>query len=474
MAAQARAPGNNGPRVFMTMGHGCDVIPDQIPGQPPVELPEYRVPAGCTFVTVEVCGRYSTTYELEKLFIAFQDPLWKEALKYPDNDKIWKVLHEYLQIKLDDDQSVLRVRTEGDIFTNPYIELWGDANNLIFQSGIYELGNIHPARNGGIRPMTELRKTSHELEISKVRKLQPSDLSADKIEKLYDDSIFPTIAEVIGGMPITYRYLDLMNSTPGPGPGVYYHFACRSPCDLEDYRPEVNYNALATDAMAHAKEYDPSRSFNESIAMTQARMRTMAYARKQPVIKRMRQRSINQTRQQMRFGQRGPDEKNLVQKGLDTDVSIDNWKKYINDADRRRKWIFRVFFELIKIVPAHRHPLILKTRDRDMMIKCALCGQRGITRTYSCEQDNYHECEGCQQFRSLDLEIKNKLANEKANEKERRRDQPGSALNILADKRAWYQQLYNLAPWRGSGRTKCKTYRKKANRRTRKRTHKRK
>jgi hypothetical protein len=120
-------------RAFCTMGHGCDVIPDQIPGQPEVKLPEYRVPAGCTFVTVEVCGRYSSTVEVSKIFEAFQDPLLKEALKYPDNDTIWRVLHDYLQIEADEN-SVLRVRTEGQLFTNPFIYLWSNFDKNSYYS----------------------------------------------------------------------------------------------------------------------------------------------------------------------------------------------------------------------------------------------------------------------------------------------------------------------------------------------------
>ena len=442
MAAQAR----HDRRVFCTMGHGCEYVPDQIQFAPPVNIPEFRIPDGCIFVTIEVCGIYSTDIELQKIFHAFQDPIWKEALKYPDNDKIWKILHEYLQIDTNDN-SVLRVRTEGDIFTNPHISLFDVSLNgedsEFSQSGIYELGRM-PQRNGRMRSFTRIPMNQDELTMFRDRReINPTEVSRQRLEQIYNGSIFPTVNQVIEGVSTEYRYLDLMNPMIGPGPGVYYHFSCRSPCELADYDPQFKFNVAMKEALSSA----PDGTANQSREVARILKYYSEHVLKHPVMERMRQRSVNQVMHRMRIGQKGRNEKNIVQTTLEVlgSYPMDDWKVYINNQDLRRDWIARIFSELCTIVPIHGHPLI--RWEGNIPKKCYVCGEEELYTTYHCAHDDYHECEDCYTHRRQIAE---------------REQRP-----------AWYKRLYNMAPWRGSGRTKRKTYRKKANRQMRKRTHKR-
>jgi hypothetical protein len=437
-------------RVFCTMGHGCDDVPDQIQFAPPVNLPEFRIPKGCIFVTIEVCGIYSTDIQLQKIFQAFQDPIWKEALKYPDNNKIWKILHEYLQIN-SDDNDVLRVRTEGDIFTNPHISLFDaslDGEDSEFsQSGIYELGHM-PQRNGRMLQWVRTPMNQDELEMYKdKREIKPTEVSHDRLAQIYNGSIFPTVNQVIEGVSTEYRYIDLM--TGNPGPGVYYHFSCRSPCDLANYDPKFNYN----DAISAARLSAPDGTSNQTRELEKVSKYYSEHVRKHPVMQRMRQRSVNQVMHHMRNGQKGRNEKNIVQTRVSEidSYTIYNWKIYINNQDLRRDWIARIFVELCTIVPIHGHSLI--RWEGDIPKKCYVCGEEELYTTYHCARDDYHECEDCYTYRRQISE---------------RKQRP-----------AWYQRLYNMAPWRGSGYKTRKMHRKKINRQTRKRftrkrfTHKR-
>jgi len=498
-------------RAFCTMGHGCDVIPDQIPGQPEVELPEYRVPAGCIFVTVEVCGRYSSTMEVSKIFEAFQDPLLKEALKYPDNDKIWKVLHDYLQIEADEN-SVLRVRTEGQLFTNPFIYLWSnfDKNSYYSQSGVYELGKIPLLKDGRIRQMDWLQMNPNELEIAKVRELKPTDLSYDSLEYAYHGSIFPTAAEISGGMSIQYRYLDLMNARPGPG--VYYHFACRSPCDILDYDPQFNYKTALDAATSSA----PNGSINQTKAIEKVKIYHETHMIKHPVIKMMRQRSMNLAKP----GQKGLNEKYIIQKPVKILEMIDDWRSSIRNRKKRYDWYKIIIDELQKIIAIHAHALILTIWLDDIVKvkKCSICGGN-FPLTYCCIQDDYHECENCYYLRqhkmgapaALEGNVDDPLgrrrqrharmaakvavtplpvkwmvsdrpetAEEREDSLEERKWQDMTIQKIAAANKQYrinlepdFKKIYNMVPLRRGGRrTKRKTHRKKANRRIRKQTRK--
>ena len=502
-------------RVFCTMGHGCDVIPDQIPGQPLVELPEYRIPAGCTFVTVEVCGRYSTNVELSKIFEAFQDPLLREALKYPDNDTIWRVLHDYLQIEVDDN-SVLRVRTEGELFTNPFIHLWDatytDNYAFLEQSGIYELGKIPLLKDGRIRPTAKIQMTSDELEIAKVRSLEPNDVSGDRIQSIYHGSIFPTANQVNGGLPIMYRYLDLMNARPGPGPGVYYHFACRSPCGISDYDPRFNYNT----ALAAATSSAPNGSINQTKAIEKVKIYHEQHMIKHPVIKMMRQRSMTLAKP----GQKGRNEKNIIQKPVTVLNSTDEWRSTIRNRKKRYEWYKIIIDELQKIIAIHAHALILTIWLDDIVKvkKCSICGGN-FPLTYCCIQDDYHECENCYYLRqhkmaapaALEGNVDDPLGKrrqrharmaakvaitplpaswmvsdmpetreEREDRVEEREWQDMTIQKIAAANKQYrmnlepdFKKLYNMIPLRRGGRCmKRKTHRKKVNRRTRKQTRK--
>jgi hypothetical protein len=500
-------------RAFCTMGHGCDVIPEQIRGEPPVKLPEYRVPVGCIFVTVEVCGRYSSTIETGKIFEAFQDPLLKEALKYPDNDKIWKVLHDYLQIETDEN-SVLRVRTEGQLFTNPFISLWSNFDNHGYygQSGIYELGKIPLLKDGRIRLNDGLKMTSDELEIAKVRALKPTDLSYDRLEHVYHGSIFPTAAEIYKGMSTDYQYLDLMNARPGPGPGVYYHFACRSPCDISDYDPRFNYNT----ALAAATSSAPNGSINQTKAIEKVKIYHDQHMIKHPVIEMMRQRSMNLAKPE----QKGQNEKYIIQKPLKMLELTDEWRSSIRNRKKRYDWYKIIIDELQKSIAIHAHPLILTIWLDDIVKvkKCCVCGGN-FPLTYCCIEDDYHECENCYYLRvqqrlapaALENNVDDPLGKrrqrharmaakvavtplpaswlvsdmpetreEREDRVEEREWQDMTIQKIAAANKQYrmnlepdFKKLYNMVPLRRGGRRmKRKTHRKKANRRTRKQTRK--
>ena len=107
--------------VYCTMGHGNDLV----------RLPSKRVPKGCTYVTIGLSGM--TSIDLPKILYAFQDGLLKDALKFPDDEKIHSILTDYFRLPFD---SPIRVHNEGDIYTDSIISLWTNANQHYFKRGL--------------------------------------------------------------------------------------------------------------------------------------------------------------------------------------------------------------------------------------------------------------------------------------------------------------------------------------------------
>lgn len=204
--------------VFCTMGHGCEFF---------MEEPNiHRVPPGCTFITLEECGITSMDYP--RIMNAFQDPLLKDALRYPHIRQIREVLSEYFGVS---GCSVIRVHREKTYYTNPFIDLWLPAGELIFKSGTYKLGHFP-------NETISLEKTPRELELGD--NLEPHHLSPARVQYIYNGSVFPKADVAVNERStIKLRYSELMYEL---GDGIYYFFVCRSPCEMPNYNPRWNIN----------------------------------------------------------------------------------------------------------------------------------------------------------------------------------------------------------------------------------------
>ena len=205
------------PRVFCTMGHGCDYFKEEN---------HHSVPRGCTFITLEECGIASKDYP--RIINAFQDPLLKDALRYPENRQIRQVLSEYYGVS---GSSVMRVHEQNTYYTDPLIDLWLPSEDFIYKSGTYELGRV-PTQ------MISLLKTPYEKGLGD--RLEPDHLSQARLEYIYNGSLFPSakFAKNYRGN-IRIRYSKLMTRL---GPGIYYFVVCRTPCELPTYNPKWNHN----------------------------------------------------------------------------------------------------------------------------------------------------------------------------------------------------------------------------------------
>lgn len=468
MAAAALPPI---PRVFCTMGHGCEIVPDQ-EGPLPVAIETFEVPAGCTFVTLEVVGILSG--DLPKILVAFRDPMWQKALRYPDNDIIREILTEYCDIggdKPNHISSVIRVRNAGERFTNTHIDLWCPIAGHIFKSGTYELGNV-PTDEPIVQQMTP-----EELALYNSNSLTPAALSPERRAQIYRGSIFPTVDQINAGAQTGYRYIDLMTNYLGPG--VYYHFACRVPCDMPDYDPQFNFNAhfrQAAEAWPQASAANAPAAaaphFNDT--MEQVLAYYNRHSRKKPVINRMQQLSINRVRRLGKLNQVGK-HPSLIKRNPGSMFEIwSQWNDhYISVPSKIHEWRNRIKAALYSIIPLHLHPIrdITEWSVDSGGRLCDVCGDN-IYRTHHCRQDGYDECTMCYFNRYANpVSSASSAARPAASASASRYLAPSAAASASASRHSVPDNDNDDVPVRQGGRrTKRKIHRKKSN----KRTHKRK
>ena len=449
----APAP-NNDPRVFCTMGHGSEEIRTAI-------TPTYFVPLGCTFVTLELAGMSSV--DLPKILYAFCDPILKEALKYPGDPEIHRVLTEYFDVR---DNSFINVRKEGSRFTNTFISLWAPAGGYYFKSGIYELGKI-PCKGVGM-PMSPEEKTLHETNISLGGAgIHPMNVAEETRNFLYEGSLFTpkTIFQTL-----EYRYLDFMND-PSLGPGVYYHFACRTPRNMSNYKPNFVYEPYIQNAQLRQAHALTQANYNKS----QADLAGIAIHRDQShALTLMRQNSAVAASDQ---GYVLPAEHALVAKGsyelrvefetwlknmTGNSARIEDWKRRINDALRRIQWSGLSAASASASSSSIGQPPKGRTRfvvpddndEEELTSSSALSSSESIVSSAS-----QHSVLGKESFEQMVSRIGEEESKRQKAEQKRLKE------------RSWLQWASNKARLRpGGSRTKRKTYRKKANRRTRKRS----
>jgi hypothetical protein len=211
------------------MGHGHELV----------HLTSKQVPKGCTYVTIGLSGM--TSIDLPKILYAFQDDLMKDALKFPDDENIHRVLTEYFRLPFD---SSIRVHNEGDIYTDTIISLWTNAGPNYFKSGIYELGRPLPA--GEPLYTTHYKRDVNGRVIRDSRGIprtitRPQDSPAHLFQFVYKDSIWKP--ELNDDNRIRRHYSEIMNTfrtkisfndTPKL---IFYNFSCRFPLDYAN--PDV-------------------------------------------------------------------------------------------------------------------------------------------------------------------------------------------------------------------------------------------
>jgi hypothetical protein len=205
------------------MGHGHELV----------HLPSKQVPKGCTYVTIGLSGM--TSIDLPKILYAFQDDLMKDALKFPDDENIHRVLTEYFRLPFD---SSIRVHNEGDIYTDTIISLWTNAGPNYFKSGIYELGRPLPV--GEPLYTTHYERDANRRVIVDSRGIpttitRPQDAPFHLFQYVYKGSIWKPelnddnrIRRHYSEIMNTFRTKISLNDTPKL---IFYNFSCRFPFD---------------------------------------------------------------------------------------------------------------------------------------------------------------------------------------------------------------------------------------------------
>lgn len=214
--------------VYCTMGHGYDLV----------HLDSKRVPKGCTYVTIGLSGM--TSIDLPKILYAFQDNLLKDALQYPDDEKIHRVLTEYFRLPF---ETPIRVHNENDLYTDSIISLWTNAGHQYFKSGIYELGRPIPTNEPFVINHFILDKAGGiVMERDRPKTIaHPRDAPRDLCDFVYKGSIWkPKASE---NYNVRRHYSEIMDTYRSKIDRVqfpnliFYHFACRFP--LEYTHPEL-------------------------------------------------------------------------------------------------------------------------------------------------------------------------------------------------------------------------------------------
>ena len=315
-AALPGLPDPNRRRVFCFMGHGCDSFSTADRNR------KFRVPQGCTFITLEECGIASK--DLPRIMKAFQDPLLIDAWRYPENRQIRDVLSEYYGVS---GGSVIRVHEPGSEYTDPFIDLWCPSGEYIFKSGMYELGRV-PNEMIGLKMTPEERATHTASIAGGGTGLLPQNLTQERCNYIYNGALFPSahVARTNRGS-IFKRYSQLMAEN---GNGIYYHFSCRLPCEDQRYNPRLNpYNRILNRDRAN---------LHNIISTTAALKRASS---KGAVYDRRRLNNMNQ------FGL------------IENEIQISNgWSSYTDtfeswfvniliDEYRRNDWYQRIYFSLL-------------------------------------------------------------------------------------------------------------------------------
>ena len=174
------------PTVFCVMGHGCDLVGVR-----------HKVPPDCTYVTLEICGRGA--WELPKLYAAFQNGTLCIPLMFPEIPEFLAILEEYFGIS---GSRSITVHTTGDEYTESKNTFESNTPPIFWKSGLYGLGNTPNLANGTILFDTSVSGPVH-------------------MDDIYSHSLIPH------GQP-ALTIGELMDKQPG----IYYNFACRTPCDV--------------------------------------------------------------------------------------------------------------------------------------------------------------------------------------------------------------------------------------------------
>ena len=212
-------------KAYVLAGHSCDIV------RPDGEMDEKIIPPGCKYVTIEVCGDISISYNLYKLFYTIE------------HNRINDVLKTANQTKLRDwfDNSNIVIHTAGERYINSrctFINNNTPTFNSIDKSGMYEVGQpflpIHRDDN----------PTRYRTEIP------PSNMiSHDMIASIYKGSIIPDASHLVSILPNPIpadRFISTNFTVTLDGqlvditqdilfrmmPGVYYNFLCRVPCSV--------------------------------------------------------------------------------------------------------------------------------------------------------------------------------------------------------------------------------------------------
>jgi hypothetical protein len=167
------------------MGHGCDFIGDR-----------RQVPVGCTYITLEICGRKG--WELPKIYAAFRNPTLCIPLMFPEQPELFRLLKEYI---LSSDASEITIHHQDEEYTNSSNTFQAETPPILWKSGLYQLGNTPTLANGQI--------------------YEP--LQGANLADVYNRSLI---------QPHVGAVLPTLHERMTTHSGIYYNFACRSPCDV--------------------------------------------------------------------------------------------------------------------------------------------------------------------------------------------------------------------------------------------------
>jgi hypothetical protein len=216
--------------VYGLFGHGCDIITDR------EDTTDRPMPAGCIYVTVVLCG--VTSFYLNKLMYAFQDPYIQDALKHPieNLEKINKyfTLH-HQNVGMAPIIHVHAAGTAANTYVDSINDLCYDSGDVLDKSGLYKLGDLKPLDTADLvgRGVVDF--------VTSLRYIRRGAVDPASLEEIYRGSMIqPAHFTNPAGDPFTsFTDFKMTNAASlarrlsglfAERPGIYYNFACRSSC----------------------------------------------------------------------------------------------------------------------------------------------------------------------------------------------------------------------------------------------------
>lgn len=212
------------PAIYLTLGHGDDNIDINFESR-------MVLPKGFTLVTLAECGVVTTSESVYPMMDAFCDPGMKDILQNPNIHK--KVISDLIG------GMKLNIYNPGDLIPDlglhlflEWIEKTDSTNHFyVHRSGVYKF----PVSNFNM-PHTSVKKVEIPMNWNVFKEPVKFKNKTD-ILSMYEESVFPTVAEIDSMLDKTKNsfkqmknetYFNLSDVFSRLHEGVYYFVVCRS------------------------------------------------------------------------------------------------------------------------------------------------------------------------------------------------------------------------------------------------------